>query len=634
MIRKRTLFILIAFVLLLSNIPALAADVNEIDYKDYVRIVRENYRAKYGEIFNTPTPIFKAVINGETYTVMPFYKPFKAGEEQIRDATVYTDSSLIEPHITVPVGTEIVLEDISIGGDGKSITMRDWQYYKRDINYREYDRFVEKTTDKNITIKADREGYINVFLNVTDGLKFNVSDNWVYENWSDKGNWRDNRMNPFDFLGQNVRGWYFTVLKIKVEKQEPDFEIKAIQSEVNDINLDTISSVDLNFTVDLKYTDEEIDTVVDLYKNDQLIDSKNISVKGNESVDVNFTIMKEQLNEGTNNFYAVVNADYNLEKAKPYEDEVILNNNKAMVVVYALVTPQPIEPPYLPPPVTVWDEPRSLNVAIKWDKVPLQIGKTSPITSKIKRDSSNYTWSRYEIYVTENFQGDIRREIKVKDVGYNKDFMLKKGSNWFDLEHGGKAKYTVPSNGKPGTELITKIKAWTRIDNSNIPTIPPRPPKPTPPPGPPSPPDEDDPDSAWSSYYRELDDYEREYEEYLEKLEIWKMKIADIEKLESVHYTYFSVVEDKNPKRIPATGYNFAQYKAYHDSYNSFIDRHLKRYVSIEGDSKRLIWFTKADKLGQAESKNVIVHKPANPKKGGLDPGIIVNPPKPPKSKK
>lgn len=626
---KRMVSLLLVFIFLFSSIQVFAIGDNEIDYKNYVMMVQKNYKLENsGKTFDTPTPIFKATMNGETYTVEPFTKPYRSGEEQARDTMIYQDSTLIEPHITVPVGTEINLEDISLGGDGRSIRARDWQIYLRDKDYKEYDKIF--SSNKNINkIKPDREGYVLVFLNVADDLKYES-----YSNWSDKGNWREGRITDFDYKGNKVVGWYFTVLKIKVEKQEPDFEIKAIQSEVNDINLDTISSVDLNFTVDLKYTDEEIDTVVDLYKNDQLIDSKNISVKGNESVDVNFTIMKEQLNEGTNNFYAVVNADYNLEKAKPYEDEVILNNNKAMVVVYALVTPQPIEPPYLPPPVTVWDEPRSLNVAIKWDKVPLQIGQTSPITSKIKRDSSNYTWSRYEIYVTENFQGDIRREIKVKDVGYNKDFMLKKGSNWFDLEHGGKAKYTVPSNGKPGTELITKIKAWTRIDNSNIPTIPPRPPKPTPPPGPPSPPDEDDPDSAWSSYYRELDDYEREYEEYLEKLEIWKMKIADIEKLESVHYTYFSVVEDKNPKRIPATGYNFAQYKAYHDSYNSFIDRHLKRYVSIEGDSKRLIWFTKADKLGQAESKNVIVHKPANPKKGGLDPGIIVNPPKPPKSKK
>lgn len=60
MIRKRALILLIAFVLLLSNTQVLASGNNEIDYKDFVDIVRESYRMEYGITFDTPTPIFKA----------------------------------------------------------------------------------------------------------------------------------------------------------------------------------------------------------------------------------------------------------------------------------------------------------------------------------------------------------------------------------------------------------------------------------------------------------------------------------------------------------------------------------------------------------------------------------------------
>lgn len=642
MIRKRTLFILIAFVLLLSNIPALAADVNEIDYKDYVRIVRENYRAKYGEIFNTPTPIFKAVINGETYTVMPFYKPFKAGEEQIRDATVYTDSSLIEPHITVPVGTEIVLEDISIGGDGRSITMRDWQYYKRDINYREYDRFVEKTTDKNITIKADREGYINVFLNVTDGLKFNVSDNWVYENWSDKGNWRDNRMNPFDFLGQNVRGWYFTVLKIKIE-ESVDFEIEVKQSEI-EIEKDKQDSTNIDFTVTLRGTDEEVSTVVNLYKDNILIDRRNVTIRGNETLDVSFTVPTGILQDGENTFYGVVNSDYDLSTAKPYKNETYLENNKAEVVVtLKSEKPREFELPSLPdPPNPVVTETRSPNVAIKWDKIPLKINESSTLTPKLQRNSSSVTWNRYQIDVIQDFQGTIRGTSTIKKVEYSQDFMLKKASSWFDLNIGGKPKYTVPSNGKPGTMLIAKLTVWSRLTDP-FPGLPPAPQKPQPevpkpsypPPSPPSPPPHDAPDDAWSAYYSELAHYDslmepwRAYYAYINSPEYqeYLLRLADYNKLVSVRSVY-NTLEDGNPELIPVEGYNFPEYAAYHAEYNSFIGSHLKRYVAIEDTPKALYWFRRQEVSSTAEAKNTIVHIPENPGKGGIDPGIII-PPKP-----
>ena len=626
MIRKRTLFILIAFVLLLSNIPALAADVdvNEIDYKDFVRIVREDYRAKYGEIFDTPTPIFKAVINGKTYTATPY-------------TTTYEDSMQIEPHITVPVGTEINLEDISIGGDGRDIISRDWQIYKRDADHKDYDRFTAHTKDKTQKVIADREGYIYVFLNVADDLKYEG-----YNNWSDRGNWRDGRTTGFSYKGNKVVGWYFTVLKIKVEEGKPDFEIRA-DNPLIEVEKDKQESIDIDFTVSLKDTDEEIETVVDFYKDNQFIESRTITVKGNDSINVSFTVPTSILKEGSNNFYGVVNADFDLKIARPFEDEIFLDNNKANVVVVLQPESPELELPPLPePPNPIVTDTRSPNVAIKWDKIPLKINESSTLTPKLQRNSSSVTWNRYQIDVIQDFQGTIRGTSTIKKVEYSQDFMLKKDSSWFDLNIGDKPKYTVPSNGKPGTMLIAKLTVWSRLTDP-FPGLPPAPQKPQPevpkpsypPPSPPSPPPHDAPDDAWSAYYSELAHYDslmepwRAYYAYINSPEYqeYLLRLADYNKLVSVRSVY-NTLEDGNPELIPVEGYNFPEYAAYHDEYNSFIGDHLKRYVAIEDTPKALYWFRRQEVSSTAEAKNTIVHIPENPGKGGLDPGIII-PPKP-----
>lgn len=632
MIRKRTLFILIAFVLLLSNIPALAADVNEIDYKDYVRIVRENYRAKYGEIFDTPTPIFKAVINGETYTVMPFYKPFKAGEEQIIDATIYQDSRAMEPHITIPVGAEITFEDISIGGNGRNIRLRDWQVYLRDKDYNEYDRIV--SSGKSIpNIKAEKEGYIVAFLNVADDLKYES-----YNNWSDKGNWRESRKAEFDYKGKKVVGWYFTVIKIKIE-ESVDFEIEVKQSEI-EIEKDKQDSTNIDFTVTLRGTDEEVSTVVNLYKDNILIDRRNVTIRGNETLDVSFTVPTGILQDGENTFYGVVNSDYDLSTAKPYKNETYLENNKAEVVVtLKSEKPRESELPSLPdPPNPVVTETRSPNVAIKWDKIPLKINETSTLTAKLQRNSSSVTWNRYQIEVVQDFQGTIRGTKKIKEINYGQDFMLKRASTWYDLNLGGKPKYTVPSNGKPGTMLIAKLTVWSRLTDP-FPGLPPAPQKPQPevpkpsypPPSPPYPPPDDAPDSEWSAYFAELSEYHRlmepwyEYYAYINSPEYqeYLLRLADYGKLSSVRSQY-NTLEDRNPELIPVAGYNFAEYAAYHANYNNFVSNHIKRYVAIEDTPKSLYWFRRQEVSSKAEAKNTIVHIPVDPNEGGLDPGILI----------
>lgn len=636
MIRKRTLILLIAFVLLLSNIQVLAAGDNEIDYKDYVRMVKDNYEMEHGKTFDTPTPIFKAIINDEAYTVKPFIKPYKAGEEQIIDTTIYQDSRKIEPHITIPVGTKISLEDISIGGDGRNIKLRDWQIYLRDKDFNEYDRI--SSSNKSINnIKTDKEGYIIIFLNVADNLNYGS-----YNNWSDKGNWRDGRTTGFSYKGYKVVGWYFTVLKIKVEEGKPDFEIRA-DNPLIEVEKDKQESIDIDFTVSLKDTDEEIETVVDFYKDNQFIESRTITVKGNDSINVSFTVPTSILKEGSNNFYGVVNADFDLKIARPFEDEIFLDNNKANVVVVLQPESPELELPPLPePPNPIVTDTRSPNVAIKWDKIPLKINESSTLTPKLQRNSSSVTWNRYQIDVIQDFQGTIRGTSTIKKVEYSQDFMLKKASSWFDLNIGGKPKYTVPSNGKPGTMLIAKLTVWSRLTDP-FPGLPPAPQKPQPKvpkpsypkPSPPTPPPHDAPDDAWSAYYSELAHYNslmepwREYYAYINSPEYqeYLLRLADYNKLVSVRSVY-NTLEDGNPELIPVKGYNFPEYAVYHAEYNSFIGNHLKRYVAIEGTPKALYWFRRQEVSSTAEAKNTIVHIPENPGEGGIDPGIII-PPKP-----
>jgi hypothetical protein len=225
----------------------------------------------------------------------------------------------------------------------------------------------------------------------------------------------------------------------------------------------------------LKDTDEEIETVVDFYKDNQFIESRTITVKGNDSINVSFTVPTSILKEGSNNFYGVVNADFDLKIARPFEDEIFLDNNKANVVVVLQPESPELELPPLPePPNPIVTDTRSPNVAIKWDKIPLKINESSTLTPKLQRNSSSVTWNRYQIDVIQDFQGTIRGTSTIKKVEYSQDFMLKKASSWFDLNIGGKPKYTVPSNGKPGTMLIAKLTVWSRLTDP-FPGLPPAP---------------------------------------------------------------------------------------------------------------------------------------------------------------
>lgn len=209
--RVRFILLLMLTVILLSNTLVYAEPV-KMDYKEFLDKMKESYYRETGKTFDTPTPIFTVKMNGETYIVRPFFKPYKQGEKPELDDVLYeNDSRLIPSYITVPVGTSITFEDASIGGDGRGIAVREWQIYFRHEDYNEYDRIITVDKTKKHTVTADREGYILAFLNVYDTFEYKG-----FHNWSEKGNWRTTYVPP-EYINDEfqITGWYYTVENIK-----------------------------------------------------------------------------------------------------------------------------------------------------------------------------------------------------------------------------------------------------------------------------------------------------------------------------------------------------------------------------------------------------------------------------------
>ncbi|WP_132996105.1 hypothetical protein [Sporanaerobacter acetigenes] len=106
-------------------------------------------------------------------------------------------------------------------------------------------------------------------------------------------------------------------IEIVILKGEEDFEIIANKHKI-EVDKEDKGEIELSYNVNLKGTEKEIPTVVDLYRGDKVIESINIKSKGGTSQEVKFKVPIVILEEGINNFYGVVNADYNLKEARPF----------------------------------------------------------------------------------------------------------------------------------------------------------------------------------------------------------------------------------------------------------------------------------------------------------------------------
>lgn len=324
----------------------------------------------------------------------------------------------------------------------------------------------------------------------------------------------------------------------------------------------------------------------------------------------------------------------------------------------------PIEEPVLPsipllPPI-VYEIPRASNLAVKWLTVPIGIGSRSSIEGKIQRDSV-VTWNEYK-YIVETWYpnetvGSKINTQTIKTVGFNNDMFLKGNGAWFS---DAMPSYTVPSNAKPGTVLIVKL-SLTKRTSDIFPSSPPTPQKPQPEvpkpsysrptkptkPSKPKKPGKDADDDAKERYSDAMDDYSDSLDAYYDRLDNyydkigpWNdyddyiaspayqeylLRVADVNKVNSVRTSYNTSVNG-NPTLSAVSGYNFSEYANYHTAYNSFVNDHLKRYVSVEGDTHKVYWFRTSSRVDVAQSKNVVVHNVVDPGKGGLNPGIIIKP--------
>lgn len=330
---------------------------------------------------------------------------------------------------------------------------------------------------------------------------------------------------------------------------------------------------------------------------------------------------------------------------------------------------EPIEPPVLEPipllaPI-VLETPRASNLAVKWDSVPVKIGGTSLATGKIERNVSR-TWNEYkyvvDIWYPNEATGKKIGSSVIKTVPFSSDVFLKGKSEvtnaWFNPS--GKPSYSVPSNTKPGTVLIVKLQVLNRV-HDNFPSIGSQPSKPQPEvrkpshsrpskpsrPSRPSSPGKDASPAQRAAYSDALSRYRDRLDSYYEKLERYYIlkepwdkydayisspaykeylkRMEDYNKLKAIRSTY-NENKDGNPSIIGDSGYNFTEYKNIHTSLNNFVNSHQRRFVSIEGDAKKLYWFSNKTSFSEATSKNVVIHSVPNAPGGGLDPGIIIVP--------
>lgn len=424
---RRITFSLLMIMLLSFMLPILTYASTTI--MDYRKLVSRNIK-QHG-IFDTPLSNFEVYVNGEY-----------VGETNVdKFNTSFAEDNygqLESSGIKVKLGDKITIKDKSTIGSGSKISYYDLQVSKGIVNniFTTFDSY----TNINQTITADMVGDLVIFLNVRDN--YNKIPN--FENFSQYGNWRSEYLKASGQANIQIKGWYFTALKLTVDDfSNPivEFEIHYEGKNKTDNINDPIELESYPAMVDLKdKTIVEKGSIKTWEWERQVSDtnwvpignSQNLKVPINENIEI-FRLRVENTDGVWSEW--VRHAVYSQLKEEEffYDDEEII--------------PEPIVP--------VYNTLRSPNVAVKWDTVPIKISASSTVTGKIQRDPIT-TWNEY--------------------------------------------KYTVPSNAKPGTVLIVKLEVLKRIDQAkHFPIMIKKPRKPAPPKG--------DPPSAgaMAAYYEKLE---------------------------------------------------------------------------------------------------------------------------------
>ncbi|NMA75088.1 MAG: hypothetical protein GX963_13270, partial [Bacteroidales bacterium] len=208
-IGSRILVIVLLLSMMIPLFPTMKAEAADVEYIDY-RDLLDVYKRKYNVDFDTPTPKFELKIeNGETHFIAPTLK---------EDANPYKHRSQIKPVDTIKVGQKLDVTHKSSLGSGKKFVRWDWQIYYRDENDNVYNSIISDKEKPNIPAPT-KPGEIMIFLNIADD--YELKGNPRHLNSSSHGNWRTEKIMDFNIPNNpdlQVKGWYFTGAKIKVEE--------------------------------------------------------------------------------------------------------------------------------------------------------------------------------------------------------------------------------------------------------------------------------------------------------------------------------------------------------------------------------------------------------------------------------
>lgn len=232
--KNKILIIIIFLSVLLTGVTVFAAGEVSMTYKQLLEVLFLNTGTSPAG-FKQPTPSFDLKLsNGKTISVSPSAPGLY--DEILNPDAVY-DIPIHET--TIPIGTVIQGIDTSTVGEGSSINKWDWQVAYWDTKGAAIPGAYQEFSSKNVSVTADKEGYMLFFLNVADNYAARDKDTnkiLPFENWSNKGNWVTNGNKTVGTI--QVEDWYFTVVKIKVSgndmgMKEPVELISSTGSSVN-----------------------------------------------------------------------------------------------------------------------------------------------------------------------------------------------------------------------------------------------------------------------------------------------------------------------------------------------------------------------------------------------------------------
>lgn len=211
--KRKVVSLMLLFALILGQITTFsnvsyASNEETYDYKEFLKT---KIRNKYDKDLNTPTPVFTITADGKMYKVRP---DTKIDEPYMNRGEVPYLKDKNGNELVIPIGTSIKLDaGSSQVGSGNKISQYDWQIYKAyDDKEKKYVDGMEESNKKSLEFMANKPGDYLIFLNVAD----NYSKVKNFSNWSEKGDWRSEIIKPMDYPGVIIKGWYFTVAKIKV----------------------------------------------------------------------------------------------------------------------------------------------------------------------------------------------------------------------------------------------------------------------------------------------------------------------------------------------------------------------------------------------------------------------------------